>query len=116
MPPWETKRPVAAIGHMERLRPIIYRVSAFARREDGTVQPFLAEVSAPEDTGKGDSVCSVSCPYLRAKPFSIYGIDDKQAIELSRRFIESNLEHMNVCLVDADGSPVELPPVPTAQI
>jgi hypothetical protein len=98
---------------MQQLKPVIYRVSAFARSGDGAVQPFLVEISAPEDTGEGDSVCSVSCPYLRAKPFSIFGVDHRQALELSRRFIVSNLDHMNVCLADADGNPVELPPVPT---
>ena len=114
MPKPETKGSVAATGYMEQLGPIIYRVAAFARSEDGTVQPFVAEVSAPEDSGKGDSVCAVSCPYLRAKPFSIYGVDHSQAVELSRWFIERSLADMSVGLVDSEGEPTALPPLPTS--
>jgi hypothetical protein len=92
----------------------IYSFSAVVRGEDGTEHPFHVEIAAPEDTGEGDSVCMVSCPFLRAKPFSIFGVDHAQAVELSRRFIEINLEHLAGHLVDADGAPVELPPVPAA--
>ena len=67
---------------------------------------------APEDSGEGDSVCQLACPFLPAKPFSIFGVDHEQALELSRRFVEASLEHMNACLVDADGKPLSLPPVP----
>ena len=89
----------------------MYSFSAFVRRKDGTVQPFHVEISAPKDSGKGDSVCSVSCAFLRAKPFSIFGVDHSQAAELSRRFVEANLEHLSARLLDVDGRPVELPPV-----
>lgn len=99
---------------MEQLGPVIYSFSAFVRSKDGTVHPFLVEISAPQDSGKGDSLCSVSCPFLRTKPFSVFGIDHTQAVELSRRFVEANLEHMNARLLEADGRPVELPPVTAA--
>jgi hypothetical protein len=89
----------------------MFRVSAFVREEDGKVLPFLVEVSAPQDSGKGDSFCTVSCPFLRAKPFSIFGVDHAQAVERSRRFVELNLEHMNVDLIDANGDSIELPPM-----
>ena len=89
----------------------MYSFSAFVRSKEGTVHPFLVKISAPEDSGKGDSVCSVSCPFLRAKPFSIFGVDHTQAIELSCRFIEANLEHLDACLLDANGRSIDLPPV-----
>ena len=100
---------------MEQLKSVVYRVSAFVRREDGLREEFSMEISAPEDSGEGDSVCQLSCPFLRAKPFSIFGVDHQQALDLSRRFVEANFEHMNACLVDAGGKPVQLPPVPKAE-
>jgi len=99
---------------MEQLNSVIYRFSALARGEDGSRKEFSVEISVPEDSGEGDSVCQLSCPFLRAEPFSIYGVDHEQALELSRRFVEASLEHMNVRLVDADGRTVRLPPVPAA--
>lgn len=105
---------MAAAGYMEQLKSVVYRFSAFARREDGSREEFAMEISALEDSGKGYSVCHLSCPFLRSKPYSIHGVDHRQALELSRRFVEINLEHMNACLVDADGEPMELPPIPAA--
>ena len=99
---------------MEQLKSVVYRFSAFVRREDGSRVEFSMEIFAPEDSGEADSVCQLSCPFLRAKPFSIFGVDHQQALDLSRRFVESNFEQMNACLVDADGKPVQLPPVPKA--
>ena len=97
---------------MEQLKSVIYRYSGLVRLADGVVEELALEVSAPEPSGKGDSVCRLSCPFVAEKTLSIYGVDDEQALELSRRFVEASLEHMNACLVDADGNPVSLPPVP----
>ena len=96
---------------MEQLKSVVYRFSGHVRLEDGSLEALSMEIFAPEDSGEGDSVCQLSCPFLRAKPVSIYGVDHQQALELSRRFVESNLEHMNATLVDADGKTLELPPV-----
>jgi hypothetical protein len=98
---------------MEQLGPIACEFSAFVRREDGSPAEFSFAISHPRDSGEGDSVCSVFCPFLRTKPYQIYGVDHEQALQLSRRFIEINLECRNLALVDAQGQPLELPPVPT---
>lgn len=58
---------------MEQLTPITYRFSAFARSVEGTAQPFLLEISEPKEDGDGVCTCSVSCPFLRAKPYRIHG-------------------------------------------
>lgn len=80
--------------------------------EDGEQAALTVAIAAPEESGLGDSICRGYCSFLDATPFTIYGVDHQQALELSRRFIESNLEHMNAYLVDAEGRRVELPPVP----
>jgi hypothetical protein len=98
---------------MEQLKPVVYRFSGFACLEDGSREELSVEISAPEDSGEGDSVCALSCPFLRTRPFSIFGVDRQQALELSRRFVEASLDHMNARLVDADGKTIALPPVPT---
>ena len=100
---------------MEQLKSVVYRFSAFVRREEGSREEFSVEICAPEFSEFGDSVCRLLCHFLREKPFWIYGVDHDQALELSRRFVEANFEHMNACLVDADGEPVQLPPVPKAE-
>jgi len=102
------------IGHMEQLKSSVYRFSGFVRLEDGSREALSMEIFAPEDSGEGDSVCRLTCPFLRAQPFAIFGVDHAQALELSRRFVEASLEHMNATLVDADGKTIELPPVPAA--
>lgn len=94
---------------MEQLKPVVYRFSAFACLEDGSREEASIEIFAPEDSGEGDSVCALSCLFLRTRPFSIYGVDDQQALDLSRRFVEASLEHMNARLVDVDGKPIALP-------
>ena len=114
LPARKIGRRIATFGHMEQLDQPVYRFDGFARRENGTIEPISIAIFAPKDSGKGDSVCLLCCPFLRAKPFSIHGVDHDQALELSRRYIEWDLGYMNACLVDADGEPVELPPVPKA--
>jgi hypothetical protein len=100
---------------MEQLDQPVYQFDGFVRSEKGTIEPISIAVFAPTDSGKGDSVCLLCCPFLRTKPFSIYGVDHDQALELSRRYVEMHMEYMNACIVDADGKPVELPPVPKAR-
>ena len=96
---------------MEQLGQVIYRFSAFARLTDGSLRDFWVEIASPEECSEWESVCRVSCPFLRDAPFHIRGVDAEQALELARRFIESMLED-DVQLVDAEGRPVKLPPVP----
>lgn len=76
--------------------------------------PLSVAISAPADSGRGDSVCRLLCPLLGAKPISIYGVNHDQALELSRRFVELGLEHKDLALVDAEGRPAVLPLVPKA--
>ena len=99
---------------MEQLKSVVYRFSGRVRLEDGSLEALSMEIFAPEDSGEGDSVCQLVCPFLRAKPFSIYGVDHAQALELSCHFVETSLKYMNATLVDADGKTIELPPVPAA--
>lgn len=96
---------------MEQLDSIAYEFSAFVRGEAEALTEFSFVISKPRDSGEGDSVCAIACPFLRAEPFQIYGGDDDQALELSLRFIEVNLEHRNLKLVNERGQPVELPPL-----
>ena len=99
---------------MEQLEQPIYRYTGFVRSEYGNIEPISIAIFTPTDSGKGDSVCRLCCPFLRTKPFSIYGVDHDQALELSRRYVEMDLEQVNATLVDADGTPIELPAVPKA--
>lgn len=113
MPGWKTKGTMAPAGYMEQLDAAIYRFACFVRSKDGIRHPLTVAISAPAESGEDDSVCLLSCPFLRTKPFSIYGVDHNQALELSIRFVETSLEHMNATLVDADGNAIELPAAPT---
>lgn len=99
---------------MEQLEHIVYRFKGFARNKDGGLVELSVAISAPADSGKGDSVCLLSFPLLREKPFSIYGVDHDQALELSRRFVEIGLENQILTLVNTGGRAVDLPPVPKA--
>lgn len=96
---------------MEPLDSISYRFSAFARREDGTLTAFDVAIACPRVDSDGISGCKVYIPFLRAKPFEIFGIDDDQALELSHRFILSMTEAQDFEVVDEDGVPVALPPL-----
>ncbi|MEQ8832706.1 MAG: hypothetical protein RLW87_23070 [Alphaproteobacteria bacterium] len=69
-------------------------------------------ITSPRDSGMGESVCSTFIPFLRAKPFRIYGVDHEQALELSHRLIESMIAAQDFEVVDGDGVPVALPPLP----
>lgn len=97
---------------MEPLEPTSYRFSAFARREDGTLTEVSVAIACPRVDTDGIAGCKVFIPFLRAKPFEIFGIDDEQALELSHRFILSMTEAQDFELVDGDGVPVALPPLP----
>ncbi len=105
---------MATLGYMEQLEQPIYRYTGFVRSENGAIEPVSIAIFAPTDSGRGDSVCRLCCPFLRTKPFSIYGVDHDQALELSRRYVEMDLEYMNASIVNADGTPIELPAVPKA--
>ena len=72
-------------------------------------KPLSVCISSPIKSSAGDYVAMVSCPYLDAEPFSIYGIDSEQALRLALRFVERSLEHMNARLVDTEGRSVALP-------
>ena len=71
-------------------------------------------IRAPEGVGKMLAACQVICPMVRAKPLTIHGVHGDQAIELSRHFVEAWLRMGGVRLVDSEGRPVQLPPVPKA--
>jgi len=103
-----------ALGHMEQLEKPVYRFNGFVREENGDIEPISVDIFAPKDSGKDDSVCLLSCPYLRTKPFLICGVDHAQALELARQYVLWCLEYGNADLVDADGAAVDLPPVPKA--
>jgi len=105
---------LAAIGHMEQLKPIIYEFSAHACGEGGSPEPFYMAIRAPEDVSEMLAACQVICPMVRAKPLTIHGVDGDQAIELSRHFVEFWLSLGGVRLVDAEGRTVQLPPTPKA--
>lgn len=98
-------------GRMEWEADAVYRFAAQVRREGRRNEAFHVSIFPPEQTEAGDSVCSLSCLYLGERPFSIYGIDPAQVLQLAHRFVEISLEHMNARLVDAEGRLVDLPPI-----
>lgn len=95
---------------MEQLNQTILEFGAFAKGGDEGVAPFVLKVSYPEyDEGRG-FFCRVICPYLREKPYLIFGVDEAQACELSIDFIRQMLRGQAE-LVDSDGAPIELPEI-----
>ena len=95
---------------MEQLKQTILEFDAFALGGDKDVAPFVLKVFSPEHDERRGFFCRVICPYLREKPYLIFGADEAQACELSIDFIRQMLEGQAE-LVDADGAPVELPEI-----
>lgn len=95
---------------MESLTDPILTFDAFAKGGDGLVAPFSLRVYSPGYEAMKGYYCFVSCLYLRKKPYQIFGVDPEQACELSIDFIRQMLEGQ-IELVDADGTPVDLPEI-----
>ena len=104
-------RSVASAEYMEQLKSIGYSFSGWVREEGDSLQKLDIAISDPEPSGKGDSVCQLLCPFFRATPYSIYGVEHDQALELSRQFVETRLRYRNAGVTDDGGNEIFLPPV-----
>jgi hypothetical protein len=98
---------------LEQQKSVVYEFRCLAEIGGQDTKPFSVRINAPTKSSAGDYATTVSCPYLRTKSFSIYGIDSEQALTLALRFIERSLEHLNVRLVDSEGRTVALPSIET---
>jgi len=67
-------------------------------------------VGIPFVDDAGHCSCEVQCPYLRQKPFLIFGVDPFQAANLSIEFIQMLLKD-RADLFDFGGAPLTLPPI-----
>ena len=94
---------------MEQLKRLILSFEASAERHDGTVVPFSLRVYEPELDEKLGDFCFIECPFIRQRPFRIFGVDQEQACELSVKFINWMLEYDVVRLMDAQGQEVHIP-------
>ena len=79
---------------------------------DGIVVPFSLGVSQPGYEEGHGYYCVVKCPYIREKPFKIFGAHEKQACELSISFIRELVFDQKAHLVDAQGHEVSIPEIP----
>lgn len=96
---------------MEQLNEIIFSFDAFAEGGGGDVAPFSLRVVEPMyDEGHG-FFCRVECPFLREKPFMIFGVDGKQACELSISFVRQSIEDVGAKLIDNDGNQISIPEI-----
>lgn len=106
-----SNRSIAAIGCMEQLDNLILSFDAIAERGGDAAAPFSLRVSGPKYDEERGYFCHVECPLLRKKPFTIFGIDEEQACELSISFIRQSLIDVDVDLVDANGNEVDIPAI-----
>ena len=91
------------------MKPRTYKFEAVARFPDGREEPFVAEtIDSGYREGYGH-YCTILCPALLEKPYTLYGVDDEQALELAVGFVRNMLGHGNVELIDAQGNKVGLP-------
>jgi len=97
---------------MEQLKPIVYEFSAYTCSEGGSPEAFYMAIRAPRILEETLACCELILP-LRARPVIIHGVDGDSALELARHFVACWLD--GVRLVDGDGHPVDLPPVPEAE-
>ena len=81
------QKELATLEYMEQLKRPILSFEASAERHDGTVVPFSLRVYEPELDEKLGNFCFIECPFIRQRPFRIFGVDQEQACELSVKFI-----------------------------
>lgn len=85
-----------------------FRFEAYAEKENGSVVPLAVWISQPEFDGDICCYCLVICPFIRLKPFFIFGVDEKQARELSFEFIRSLILHKSQRILDSSGREITL--------
>jgi len=88
---------------------MILDFKAMVKGGDGSVVPFSLQIRAPRYDENRGYCCEIACPYLTDKNFLIFGVDEKQARELSYAFIGQRLADENVLLVDEEGHDVSVP-------
>lgn len=94
---------------MEQLKRLVLSFEANAERHDGSVVPFSLRVYEPELDEKLGYFCFIECPFIRQRPFRIFGEDQEQACELSITFINRMIEGDVVLLTDAQGQEIQIP-------
>jgi len=96
---------------MEQLkRPVLF-FEADAERHDGTVVPFSLRIHDPEPGEDLGYFCFIECPFIRQRPFRIFGEDQEQACELSVKFINLMIEDDVVRLLDGRGQEIQIPEI-----
>jgi len=101
---------------MEQLKQNILVFEAFAKGGDDAVVPFLLRISQPGYEESHGYYCIVECPFIRVKPFKIFGAHEEQACELSITFIRQLVVDQKAFLVDAQGHEVSIPAIPPETI
>jgi hypothetical protein len=86
-----------------------FKLECFARAEDGLLRPFSLEISEPQFHDEFGYSCEIQCPTIRTKPMKIYGHEPLFAAELSVQFVKLSLGHLDLGLVDEEGSEIDLP-------
>ena len=85
----------------------VYELHAFIEDDTGGRRPFHLNISKPRPTeGHDDYHCIVASAELYKRPINIYGVDEKQAYQLSFDFVRSVLEGRRI--VDKDGNEVHM--------
>ena len=89
-----------------------FSFEAKAIREDGSTEPFSLAVPEPLSEDEYSYYSMLECGFLREEPFKIHGADRTQAVFLAVEFVRLSLQHAKVSLIDASGTPTELPELP----
>jgi hypothetical protein len=98
---------------MEQLGNIILNFEALVDEGVGTPIPFTLRISEPQFEEDGTAYCRIDCPYLRAKPFLIFGVDEEQSIELAITFVRKSIDAKNAKLTDENGAETAIPEIDT---
>jgi len=72
---------------------IVARRCLFAIAPDGTEHEIVLAVGAPRLHPGGEWSADVSLGVLPYKPFTVFGVDSWQALELAMRYVALQVEH-----------------------
>ena len=85
------------------MKEVVVELRGNKEEPGGSLIPVSAKIYSPKKTrGHEDHYCVIHCPHIFDTDKKIIGVDAKQAIQLSIKFIKELLEHHGVVLEEQE--------------
>ena len=85
------------------MKEVVVELRGNKEEPGGSIIPVSAKIYSPEKTrGHKDHYCLVSCPHILDSDKKIVGVDAKQALELSIKFIKELSKQHGVVLEEQE--------------